>query len=445
MREEGLIYSNVELDPGKAYVLHVGNVKYIDTANFLKKGLSRRYGKPVETISVLPNMPPPYLTGNFVVINRPLAGQSSRNGDKYCLPMCQADIDRDVSESPYANGMIDSILKFQDDVFVNVFKSTPEMALADGERIHVIGPSSDLFERFDDKVYQREIMDELGIPVPRGYVADGFEHLVALYQENFGGDAFVSCDRGFGGNGSEKVSGLEDLHESEKLKEKKRFIITDLLDLKQSHCAIGIVANGDEVMFVSVSDQLMDGVEHMGNLYPSAMSAENAGMVEKYMEMIGRRLGRSGYRGIFGVDFMTDQEDTLYFTEINPRKVGHIPETIFAYRAENPGSITIPELEFLAVTEGALGEHHLEMPSMGWGVLCAKAEKGQRTTNHVPRERKEKEIFRNSGSIVIDHPGKNITYLRRGKIARALHVSLEESQEEILNKLQEQKSRIKVA
>lgn len=447
-KDPGLIYSNVGLRQDRAYVLFVGDAKYIDTTTMLSEPLTRRYNKPTEIINVLPNMPPPYMTGNFIVVNNELADFIANDGGgKYFLPLDQIDINRDVSNSSYIKATVEGILKSQKDVFINVFKSTPELTLADGKRVKIIGPRPDLFNYFDDKIIQRQIMEELGIPIPKGYVANSFEELVDLYKANFQEDAFVTTSRGFGGNGTTPISSLDDMLTSGKLNGKDKFILTELLDLKSSLCAIGLVANEEEVMFVSVSDQLMDGVDYIGNIYPSSASPENARKIEEYVTCIGRYLGSKGYKGAVGVDFMIDKSDQLYFTEINPRKVGHIPEIIFAYDITNPNMASIPELEFLAVAEGTFGidTSQYKVPQMDWSVLGVKAKKGQRTLNYIPRDPKEKEIFKDSGITVLDHPGEDVVFLDEGRLARIVCVGSDnDSRDDVLQRLEAEKAKIKV-
>jgi len=455
--DEGIIHSNLHISPDRAYILYVGDVKYLDTTTLLLDRLSQRYGKPVEIINILPNMPPSYIKENVIVINKRLADHMAGNGNQgYFLHLGQPFIDADVSNSPYVRRAIDEILRHQKDLFINVYKSTPEMRLPQKDkRISVIGPDPRLVERFDDKLNQRMIMNELGIPVPRGYLAYSFEELISLYQAHFEDRAYVACARGFGGNGSETVSSLEELMNSEKLKRSSQFIVSDLLDLESSPASLGIVANEDEVLVVSLADQLMNGVSYGGTVYPSNAGVEKSSKMREYTITIGKYLGSKGYRGFFGIDFMIDKNDNLYFVEINPRKIGSSPESILAYNTANPAAVSVPELEFMAITQGTFGDIDVSaytIPSLHWGVLSIKAEKGQKTLNYVPRERNEHVIFRESGITVLDHPGEDITYLDDGKLARAVCVVNgnhdnhdRDPREVVLERLEEEKMKIKVA
>ncbi|NQU79638.1 ATP-grasp domain-containing protein [Candidatus Woesearchaeota archaeon] len=451
-RNDGLRFSNVRIDPEKAYVLFVGDCKYIATTALLSEMLSKRYGRQTEIINILPNMPPPYMNNkgnNFIVINNRLYNNTSHKAAQPCiLPLDQPEINWDVSRNDFVKKTVDKILETQDDLYINLFKSTPEMTLPDhDERIKVIGPRPDLFTRFDNKLHQRHIVEELGIPVPRGRTVDSFEELVKTYKEDFNGDAFIACANGFGGNGTEPVSCLDDILYSRKIKGKNEFIISELLNLGSSPCSLGIVANDDEVLVASIADQLMDGVNYGGTVYPSAAGMKKVKEMEEYTEKIGKHLGSEGYRGFFGVDFMIDSKDNLYFVEINPRKIGSTPETILAHRTTNPERVSLPELEFLAVTEGTFRTDisRYSMPDIHWGVKGVKAKKGQRTVNYTPMCQRESEIFRDYGTTILDHPGQSVLYLDEGRVARIVCVRDQyspEARQDIISELNRGSARI---
>ncbi|MBW2992137.1 ATP-grasp domain-containing protein [Candidatus Woesearchaeota archaeon] len=432
------IYSNVEIRPDRAYILFVGDVKYIDTTTLLSRRLGGRYGKPAETINILPNMPPPCMKGNFIVVNNELMEHNRGRG--FFLPLDQPEINSDVSNNRYVKKVIDDILKSQDCVYVNLFKSTREMTLPQqDERIKVIGPEPSLFHYFDNKINQRKAANKLGVPVPRGYICNSFEELVKKYQKEFEDDAFVTCAKGFGGNGTEKVSSLDEILGCRKLKGKKQFIISELLELESSPCTLGIIANKDEVRVVSIADQVMDGVNYGGTVYPSNAGKKHVEDMRRYTEKIGKYMGGKGYRGCFGVDFMIDKKGSLYFVEINPRKIGSTLESTLAHKTENPDEASIPELEFLAVTEGRF-EGVYSMPNVNWGVLSIKAKEGQTTGNEIRADVRERQVFEDSGSAVLDHPGKGILYLADGRLAKA--VSVNGSRDNILKTLYEEKGRV---
>lgn len=441
----GKLYSNVDLDPNKGYALFIGDMKCIDMTTLLTEPLSRRYKKPVEIINVLSNFPPTYMNDNIVVVNPELGDYMNNNEGKYFLPKDQADIDKDVSDSPFMEMIIHEILKNQSDLIINVFKNTTKMRFVDNDSIHVLGPEPELFEYFDSKIKQREIVEKMEISVPNGYIVKSFDDLINVYKTKFDSEAFVNCENGFGGNGSVIVKSENDLNESTKLKGKNNFIITDLLDLESTQSSIGLVANEDDVMFVSVSDQLMDGVEYRGNIYPTSLDSDNYEKIVDNTKKIGTFLGSKGYRGFFGVDYMTAEGET-YFAEINPRKVGHLPEIIFAYSLGNPGAPSLPELELNAVTRGTFDfdVNGLNMPDIGWGVFVKKAKKGEKTLNNVPRQILENDLFQSDGVTVLDHPGKDVEYLGYGRLARSVAVSRDKSRDQILKTLKEEISKIGV-
>lgn len=457
-----------KLDPEKAYVLFIGDSKYIGTTPLLTKRLSQEYGgKDVEIINILPNMPPPYMSDkNIVVVNSAMASLDHIICPRGCfMPVDQEDINRDVSECPETLRLVEQLLDHQGSVYINLFKHNPTLTLTEmSPDIHVIGPHSKLFDHFDDKTVQRRMVEDLGIPVPEGYIAKDFDELVEIYRSRFDNDthrgsAFVACANGFGGNGTTSVESLDDLMRSPKLKARRNkdgFIISQKLDLVSSPCTLAIAANPEEVLTVSVADQIMDGVDYGGTVYPSAEGEELVKKMIEYTNRIGAEMSRRGYdiagqeyRGFFGVDYMVDRQGNLYFVEINPRKIGSTPETILAHRTMFPERISLPELEFLAVTQGSFGTdvRDYTLPDMTWGVRGVKAKAGYRTANYVGREVPEEEVFRDGGLTVLDHPG-HFTYLADGRVARAVaaahHDGNYNPRDDVIEKLRQATGKIKI-
>lgn len=451
--DKGLIYSNVETDANKAYVLYVGYVKHMHTTELLIDELSQRYHKPVEVINVIPNLPPPNVGGNYVVVNTRLREHMASKGNKnYLLYLDQPEINEDASDSPYVRDLVKKILQNQPDLFVNLFKNTSEMKLPQqDERVKVIGPDPDITSYLDDKTNQHRIAQELGLPVPESYVASSFEELLRLYHSKFdSGRAFIACANGWAGEGNEIVNNLDDIVNSDKLKG-NRFIIKRLLDLEASITTHGIIANEDEILIAGLSDMIMDGVNYHGVVYPSNASKQNIDGMLKSTEKVAKFMGGLGYRGFFNFDFMIDRDGVLYFTEINPRKGGSTPEIILAHHAENPDAVPLPALEFRAVTEGTFGIDisSYRMPDLNWGVKNIKAKEGQVTLNYIPETPKEQEVFRRTGHTIVDHPGKGITFLADNNAGRIVAVARGNGDYDprlaVLERLRAEEPKIKVA
>ena len=451
MKEHGLVSSNVRIDPKKAYVLFVGpDEKYVSVTRHLIGMLSARYGKPVEIINILPNIPSPDVR-SFIVLNHMLYEHiAMANSSKFYFASDAETLNRNASNSPHVTALIEQILESQPDLFVNVYKNTSEMTLHKQKRgVKIIGPRAELVEYFDDKLNQRRIAEDLGIPVPKGYIAHSFEELIRLYKEHFQGDAFVSCSHGTEGFGSEKVSSLDDIFNSDKLNGKRHFVLSELLDLESSPSCQGIVANGEEVAVVGVGDQIMEGVNYRGNMYPSEAGEQKVRQMREHTMKIGRYMGEKGYRGFFSVDFMFD-ENKLYFSEVNPRKTGPTPELILANKISNPDVLSLAELEYLAIIEGTFGKHRLafDMGDIYFGLRVVKAKEGQRTVNYVPMDIAEADIFRKSGNTILDHPGE-VFYLNEGKVVRVVcvdrHNQKYDPRKNILVRLEQEADKIKVA
>lgn len=444
----GLICSNITLNPDTAYVLYVGDPKYIHTTSFLKQTLAEGYRRPVEVINILPNLPSPYFEGSFAVVNAQLAEHMREaNGSIYHLPLDQPEINIDVCNCEFVHSLIEEILEEQADLYVNLFKSTPEMTLGADPRINVIGPRGSLYCEFDNKLNQRQIVDGLGIPTPRSFVAENLDELVQMFEAEFYGEAFVTSANGFGGNGTQRVENATEILSCEKFRNRSGYIISEYLTLKSSPCSLAVVANENEVIVASIADQVMDGPTYVGTVYPSEAGEEHLERMKDYTERIGRYLGGKGYRGFFGVDFMIDDRGKLFFVEINPRKIGSTLESMYAHYACAPEAISLAELELSAVREGIfpISASDYRFPDLHWGIMGVKANGGERTVRSIVPQRMERDLFLHSGAAVFDHPGENVTFLSGGRLARIVAVMNKGSannRAEILRLLEQQSKNI---
>jgi len=163
---------------------------------------------------------------------------------------------------------------------------------------------------------------------------------------------------------------------------------------------LGVVANEQEVYIASVADQLIvDYNKFRGSTFPSVLPPAMIDTLKEETRIVGKKLGASGYRGVFGCDYIVDDRQDFFFVEVNARKQGTTLETCCAL--ENllpPGSAAIPEMEYFAVKENRLPENTVELSSddgrLHWGTYNYKLEHDVFTHSRVTNRGRERELFR---------------------------------------------------
>ncbi|MEJ2656084.1 MAG: hypothetical protein P8012_02680 [Desulfobacterales bacterium] len=150
----------------------------------------------------------------------------------------------------------------------------------------------------------------------------------------------------------------------------------------------------------------------------------------EYTRISGKWLAREGYRGIFGCDFLVDDQNDIRFLEINARKQGTTLE--FCCTLEQsllPGSPMLPELEFYAVTEGVFPANTLEMESnpknLHWGTYNYKIQDPVQTEGYIPQSAQEREAFKKVAEgrlkkdfLILEHAGCDFVVAQGAFIAR---------------------------
>jgi hypothetical protein len=438
--DEGIIESDLRVEPDRAYLLYVGDLKSFETAELLKESLSKRYERDVEVIHFLPQRPDPGFEGNYVVINKRVAEKMIDFGGLFADQATSTTISEDVSHSRIYKEVLDRVLSSQQEVYVNVYKRNGN--LETDSRIQVIGADSDASDFLNSKVNQRRLFERLGVPVPRGFVAESPEELLRLYKEGFGdGPAFVNAENGSSGSGSLIVRDFDHLSaqlKGGKLEGKHRFVVSELLDVEYSPSILGVVANPDEVFFPDPWFQLLEGgTSFYGSLYPTCLPPKTIAEIREISEKIGSSVTSfSGedtpysFRGILNIDFMLTKEGKLYVAETNPRLPGSSSEVFLSYSASFPDSPTLSELRRRAIFEGALGVEKEELfgyqsPHISWGRAIVKYPEGHRTSYSPVPGVSERELFERYNEVlgprVFDHQLPGTLYLEKAQGARIIY------------------------
>ena len=113
---------------------------------------------------------------------------------------------------------------------------------------------------------------------------------------------------------------------------------------------------------------------------------------------MGKWLAQEGYRGIYGCDFLVDDNGKVFFLEVNARKQGTTMEFCCTLEQSLPvGSPMLPELEYYSVTESRFPENTIEMKentkNIHWGTYNYKIDRMICTEGYIPQSSHEREAF----------------------------------------------------
>jgi hypothetical protein len=146
-------------------------------------------------------------------------------------------------------------------------------------------------------------------------------------------------------------------------------------------------------------------------------------------------LGKAGYRGIYGCDYLIDKEGDIRFLEINARKQGTTLEFCFTMEQTLPEGVPmLPELEYYAVTESHFPPTTMEMRenhrSIHWGTYNYKLDSRMLTTGYIPQNPYERETFKKIARkelikdfVILEHLGTNFMVEPGTFLARVVSVA----------------------
>ncbi len=462
--ENDVFFSDLKLDPSVQYFLYVGEIKTDCLNQFVKETLAKIHGQAFDFISILPDVLESYPHKNTLVIN-PMARQLYREkGRKVSFRIAPRTFASLVSASSTINDLIQQLLDRQGHVFIHVFESVPELTLALIPGVRILGPSGHIANIWNNKLYQLQMLKDIA-PLIGYRVCRDAEHMLETAQELWGEWAdgiFVSQPYSAAGVNSFVARTQEEI-ETKAGHLRGKFFISRYVPHIDDPTVLGVVANSRDVFIAAIADQeIQDGNKFRGSTYPSALSSATQRELRDITRRIGQVMGRSGYRGIFGCDYIVDEQGRIFFVEINARKQGTTMEMCCtlenALPPETPGLL---ELEYHAVMHNRFPENMMEITealgNVCWRTYNYKLDEEAVTSQIVPADEDERILFRQvvsneqeHGVIVVEHVGGKLdvqpgTFLGRVVAVAHSRAHLEEDirrgvqqlKESIFDKLQE--------
>jgi len=434
-QQDPLLFDNIKLEPDKAYFVYIGDIKNYGLNSFLISYLERVYGRPVGCIAIVPDVLACYNYHNLAVLNKESYRYLANQGVLVNCRPTAGQFAQQVSASFFAQELLENILREQDFVYIHLFESRPEMTLADGERIKLLGPDPTLAYEFNNKINQFNMACGLGIPAPEGYCCACLEEAVEAAGKFFrsGEEAFMSEPYSAAGSNSAFVCNSEEILQRFFVADQS-YLVTRRIHHAHDPTVLAVVANSEDVYVASVADQRMEQNRFRGSTFPTSLKEEVVEQIKAYTRMVGRFMGASGYRGMFGCDFLVDTQGKPYFLEVNARKQGTTLESALTMLYRLPGHPNLLEIELSAIIRSKFPTGLTEMDpttsDICWGTYNVKSEGDILVSRDLPAFQSEPEIFRHIFSekaleaiaTVEDHLGVGIHQRSGGFVGRCIAV-----------------------
>ncbi len=427
--------------PDRYYFFYIGELKAQPLCRYLEQVLARRCGRPVVCISIIPDIMGRYAQENVIALSPLLARHQATHGSQVSFRTPLRHFCTTVCHHPAILDLANQILAQQEELFVYMFESVPEMTLDQLPGVTLLGPDKELANRLNNKAFQFELLNG-HVPVVDYRICASFDEMLATcarLRPDWNRGIFVSKPYSAAGMASAVTSCEEEIiNKFGQDRDNSTFLITRYIPHVHDPTVLGVVGNGEEVYIAGVADQCIEGGNRfIGSTWPSCLPSAICRQLHEHTRSIGRIIGRLGYRGIFGCDYVLDEQNQIFFIEINARKQGTTLEFCHALeRLLPPGAPSLPELEYHAVTAGRFPANTVEpepgcRPGFCWGTYNHKLARPGRTRQWLQQDSPEKELFqavansgREEGMVLLEHVGKDRTVLAGTFLARSVAVAI---------------------
>ncbi len=445
LQGEGVIFSNFIYNPDCYYFLYIGDLKAYTLNAFVSETLQWRIpGKEIRFVAIVPDVCLQYNYANIIVINPEasadmIANQNFAGDGKKPIMSCRIsskEFMTAVSDSPSVHKLIEKILDNQNQLYINMYESVVEMTLDHIDRVSILGPDKYIAKHWNNKIVQYKELQGI-VPLIEGEVCKDRETLYkrsVQLRQKYSDGIFVSAAYSAAGANSAVTYSHEEVQS--KFHEEGEYLITRYLPHILDPTVLAVVANENDVYIAGIADQhIIDGNKFVGSSFPSKVTEEQAQEMKEYTVTVGRVLGRGGYRGIFGCDYLIDDNDQIFFLEINARKQGTTLEFCFTLEQNLPeGAPMLPELEYFAVIENRFPPQTVEMTQnirgIHWGTYNHKVMDERITTGYIPQNPYEREAFRKVARkelvkdfAILEHLGTNLKVMPGTFLARVVSVA----------------------
>lgn len=444
--DEEILFTNFTYNPDYYYFLYVGELKTYSLNYFVQETLAHRItNRPIKFIAVVPDICIQYNYANIIVINprgdeNLIADHAFVQKDKAPRKSWRINSVRfmsAVSNNPAIRTLIDRILEHQNQLYINLYESVLEMTLDQIDRVSILGPDKYIARQFNNKITQYKALEGI-VPLAEHKICEDKDCLLkttAGLRSQWTDGIFVS--------GAYSAAGINSAVTYNQQQVEQRFgptndvyLISRFIPHQLDPTVLAVVANDQDVYIAGIADQvIVDGNRFIGSKFPSLATTAQRQKMHEYTVRVGRMLGEKGYRGIFGCDYLIDNNGEVLFLEINARKQGTTLEFCYTLEQTLPeGSPMLPELEYYAVTEGRLPRNSVEMKenirNIHWGTYNYKLQTKKLTTGYIPQNPYERETFRKVANgellkdfVILEHPGTNFLVMPGTFLARVVSVA----------------------
>ena len=193
--------------------------------------------------------------------------------------------------------------------------------------VRIIGTGCEAIDKAEDRDEFNKVLDELGIPKPKGYAVTNIEEGVKRAAE-IGYPVLVRPSFVLGGRAMQIVSKEKDLRHYLKtaveIDEDKPVLVDKYI--KGKEVEVDAICDGVDVFVPGIMELVERTGVHSGDsmsVYPPySISDKVKGTILRYAKQLGLGIG---IVGLYNIQFIVDKDENVYIIEVNPRSSRTVP------------------------------------------------------------------------------------------------------------------------
>jgi len=288
------------------------------------EALGKRFAHKFKPIHVLPfHHNSKFTNENYIVLNEGLEKIHNSMGRKDIINLIYPeDLNKQFSESKQINDLANKLIKKQGQVFVLSFTSV--WLNLDNPKMIILGPKPSSTEKYDAKSEHYKTFKKLDIKTVE---TKSYKTIDALRQSKVEYPFFLSATYSSGGIESNAIFTKQDLEayyaKLRPINKAEPLIVSKYIDdIQLAPNSSGLVTGINNTVVVCISDQILRNNRYMGNIYPSQANKKHLKQIQDATIKVGNYLSKSGFRGLFGLDFLITRSGDCYAVDLNPRRQG---------------------------------------------------------------------------------------------------------------------------
>ncbi|MCK5333614.1 MAG: NTP transferase domain-containing protein, partial [Candidatus Aenigmarchaeota archaeon] len=209
----------------------------------------------------------------------------------------------------------------------------------------------------NNKICQYELLKDV-VPIADFVITDREDALNHFDKFKTEKGVFTSLAFSCAGSGTRIHKTKQDLANYIREINDEKLILAKVVKEVKTHSLDVIIANSKEVLIFGLTDLVLNGLQCVGRTYPCTSSNIVQKKCYDLAHKVAFEIAKNGIRGYFNMDIIVDENENIFFCEINGRYGGTTPYVLLGMEQSRfSNHPSIQDLEVMAILDGTFHGH----------------------------------------------------------------------------------------